>query len=513
MSSEDPPHVQQHHVDSHVLKHEHTAPHHHQILLAQHSPGEPQHGTHLHQDAHHHHQHHMVKPDGIDWNAALNSQHSDAPPDANDHHHHHSARSSPHHHQPQHQPQHATLNADDSETVQQPEGAVGVHHHHHHHHHPHHQMAHEYGPPILEISNAAGSADSQQAAAAVMYGHVQMHHPNNPGAHYMSATSRPSIASYGPQSVGNPTDMRGSSASYNINSHDLMSPQKAVAFLAGPRERIHVFGNPVDCCPRCQQEGFGNVPWRPHRHIGELKIRYICERNFEELESNHHFDIPLCPVCGQVLYLYEFNGMLGVSSARRLHKYVLKCATQHVLPIIDLFCQTKRCGERCNSNFKLQWSYGTMVKRCESQKNRDHDLWWVRYKNEWKQRRTIIRYKKDFLRHLSDVQRALLLGLGLEGESPPDPKNALGPTYDALVANAGGSPAGPKIKKRQTERNCGSEEYDYVNDIKRQQRDSLDMQGQPGPYLTSHHPSGGPQQDGVTSSPTTSGLFPSYVSW
>eukprot|EP01069_Polyplicarium_translucidae_P005680 Polyplicarium_translucidae@DN2833_c0_g1_i1.p1 len=121
-----------------------------------------------------------------------------------------------------------------------------------------------------------------------------------------------------------------------------------------------------------------------------------------------------------------------------------KCSNRHVLPLLDLFCQTKKGGERCNANFKLQWSYGTMVKRCEMQKNRDHDLWWVRYKNEWKQRRTIIRYKKDFLTHLSDVQRTLLLGLGMEGEAPPDPKVALGPTYDALLATAGTSPGGKK---------------------------------------------------------------------
>eukprot|EP01069_Polyplicarium_translucidae_P005681 Polyplicarium_translucidae@DN2833_c0_g1_i2.p1 len=224
--------------------------------------------------------------------------------------------------------------------------------------------------------------------------------------------------------------------------------QKAVAFLAGPRERIHVFGNPVEHCPRCLLEGIGSTNWRPHRHIGELKIRYICERHFDDLDSSHHFDIPLCPACGQVLYLYDFNGMLGVTSARRLHKYVLKCSNRHVLPLLDLFCQTKKGGERCNANFKLQWSYGTMVKRCEMQKNRDHDLWWVRYKNEWKQRRTIIRYKKDFLTHLSDVQRTLLLGLGMEGEAPPDPKVALGPTFDVIVATAASAPGGPRIKKR-----------------------------------------------------------------
>lgn len=59
---------------------------------------------------------------------------------------------------------------------------------------------------------------------------------------------------------------------------DCLTTQKAVAFLAGPRERIHVLGNPVEHCPRCQQEGHGSTGWRPHRHIGELKIRYICER-------------------------------------------------------------------------------------------------------------------------------------------------------------------------------------------------------------------------------------------
>eukprot|EP01053_Blabericola_migrator_P000834 Blabericola_migrator_1__833@NODE_1205_length_5111_cov_152_599722_g817_i0_p1_GENE_NODE_1205_length_5111_cov_152_599722_g817_i0NODE_1205_length_5111_cov_152_599722_g817_i0_p1_ORF_typecomplete_len850_score95_42Zn_ribbon_SprT/PF17283_2/0_4zinc_ribbon_9/PF14369_6/66zinc_ribbon_9/PF14369_6/36_NODE_1205_length_5111_cov_152_599722_g817_i017124261 len=236
------------------------------------------------------------------------------------------------------------------------------------------------------------------------------------------------------------------------SSDSAPTSQKAVAFLAGPRERICVLGNPIEMCPRCRQEGFSSSSWRPHRHIGELKIRYICERHFEDLESPHHFDIPLCPLCNNVLYLYEFNALLGVSNARRLHKYVLKCSSRHVLPLLDLFCQTKKGGDRCNANFKLQWCYGTMVKRCESQKNRDHDLWWVRYKNEWKQRRTIIRYKKDFLSHLSDTQRGLLLGIGLEGEPPPDPKGTLGPTFDALISSSGGSPAGPKIKKRSAEK-------------------------------------------------------------
>eukprot|EP00917_Polyrhabdina_sp_WS-2016_P025088 GHVP01054049.1.p1 GENE.GHVP01054049.1~~GHVP01054049.1.p1 ORF type:complete len:413 (+),score=40.64 GHVP01054049.1:29-1267(+) len=260
-------------------------------------------------------------------------------------------------------------------------------------------------------------------------------------------------------------------ASSHSGSLDSASAQKTVAFQAGPRERIHVYGNPVEHCPRCQMDGLGSTNWRPHRHVGELKIRYICERHFDDQESAHHFDIPLCPLCGQVLYLYDFNTMLGVSSARRLHKFVLKCSSRHVLPLLDLFCQTKRGGERCNANFKLQWCYGTMVKRCEAQKNRDHDLWWVRYKNEWKQRRTIIRYKKDFLSHLSDVQRALLLGLGHEGEPPPDPKSALGPTYDALVATVS-SPVGPKIRHKQSSSDC----YDYdleMGNLNKRQRDSL----------------------------------------
>lgn len=64
----------------------------------------------------------------------------------------------------------------------------------------------------------------------------------------------------------------------SVGPPDCLTTQKAVAFLAGPRERIHVLGNPVEHCPRCQQEGLGTTGWRPHRHIGELKIRYICER-------------------------------------------------------------------------------------------------------------------------------------------------------------------------------------------------------------------------------------------
>eukprot|EP01054_Gregarina_sp_Poly1_P002116 Gregarina_sp_Poly_1__2115@NODE_155_length_12405_cov_134_674339_g137_i0_p2_GENE_NODE_155_length_12405_cov_134_674339_g137_i0NODE_155_length_12405_cov_134_674339_g137_i0_p2_ORF_typecomplete_len719_score107_54TniQ/PF06527_11/0_022Zn_ribbon_SprT/PF17283_2/0_33Zn_ribbon_SprT/PF17283_2/9_9e03zinc_ribbon_9/PF14369_6/56zinc_ribbon_9/PF14369_6/30_NODE_155_length_12405_cov_134_674339_g137_i0919311349 len=264
-----------------------------------------------------------------------------------------------------------------------------------------------------------------------------------------SRASLESPTSQFPQSLGTYQSSLYPASSQPSNDS---SNQKAVAFLAGPRERICVLGNPIEMCPRCRQEGFSSSSWRPHRHIGELKIRYICERHFEDLESPHHFDIPLCPLCNNVLYLYEFNALLGVSNARRLHKYVLKCSSRHVLPLLDLFCQTKKSGDRCNANFKLQWCYGTMVKRCESQKNRDHDLWWVRYKNEWKQRRTIIRYKKDFLSHLSDTQRGLLLGIGLEGEPPPDPKGTLGPTFDALISSSGGSPTGPKIKKRGAEK-------------------------------------------------------------
>lgn len=91
-------------------------------------------------------------------------------------------------------------------------------------------------------------------------------------------------------------------------------------------------------------------------------------RYFGDLYSNHHFDLPLCPICDSVLYLYEFNAILGLSTTRRLHKYVLKCNGRHVLPLLDLFCQTKKSGAKCNANFKLQWSYGTMVKRCEAQR-------------------------------------------------------------------------------------------------------------------------------------------------
>lgn len=310
-------------------------------------------------------------------------------------------------------------------------------------------LHHQHGVPAASTHHAA-------AAAALM---SHMHVPPQAAA----AQAPPPHHLFHPhhhQSDQLTTDLRmhhhhgyaSAAAAGGGLGQECLSTQKAVAFLAGPRERIHVLGNPVEHCPRCQQEGMGATGWRPHRHIGELKIRYICERHFDDLESNHHFDIPLCPVCNQVLYLYDFNNMLGVSNARRLHKYVLKCANRHVLPLLDLFCQTKKGGERCNANLKLQWCYGTMVKRCEAQKNRDHDLWWVRYKNEWKQRRTIIRYKKDFLSHLTDAQRSLLLGLGLEGEPPPDPKAALGPAFDILVsAVGGGSPGGPKIKKRSLE--------------------------------------------------------------
>ncbi|EZG66411.1 hypothetical protein GNI_080740 [Gregarina niphandrodes] len=200
------------------------------------------------------------------------------------------------------------------------------------------------------------------------------------------------------------------------------------------RESICVMGQPLDTCPRCKEEGLGLTVWKPHRHIGEMKIRYICERNFQELESPHHFDVPLCPLCSCVLYLYIFNTMIGATNARKLHKYALKCSNKHVLPLLDVFCLTRKGSSKCRANLKLQWCYGTMVARCESQKNRDHDLWWVRYKNEWKQRRTMIRYKKDFLSHLSDSQRGLLLSLGLEGDPPPDPKNTLGPTFDTLLS-------------------------------------------------------------------------------
>lgn len=94
--------------------------------------------------------------------------------------------------------------------------------------------------------------------------HLQPHHMLH--AHELAVGADPRHLHYGgglPTSVGSP---------------ECLSTQKAVAFLAGPRERIHVLGNPVEHCLRCQQEGLGTTVWRPHRHIGELKIRYICER-------------------------------------------------------------------------------------------------------------------------------------------------------------------------------------------------------------------------------------------
>lgn len=56
-----------------------------------------------------------------------------------------------------------------------------------------------------------------------------------------------------------------------------------------------------------------------------------------------------------------------------------------------------------------------------------------------------------------------MLGLGVEGEPPPDPKVALGPTFDAIVSNAAGSPNGAKLKKRTVDRGGDMGHDGYLN--------------------------------------------------
>jgi hypothetical protein len=114
----------------------------------------------------------------------------------------------------------------------------------------HHQLMNQH--PALFHSHHLEQQRQQQIFAAAAGGDPRHHH-----LHY-----------------GNTLVPGGSS----ITAAECLTTQKAVAFLAGPRERIHVMGNPVDQCPRCLQESNTSSAWRPHRHIGELKIRYICNR-------------------------------------------------------------------------------------------------------------------------------------------------------------------------------------------------------------------------------------------
>lgn len=126
--------------------------------------------------------------------------------------------------------------------------------HPHHAMHHHHQLQQQRQQQQQHLFAGAELAAAVAAAAAAAGSDPRHHHHH---LHYGSA-----LAPGGP----------------GVGATDCLTTQKAVAFLAGPRERIHVVGSLVNQCPRCHQEGNGATTWRPHRHIGELKIRYICTR-------------------------------------------------------------------------------------------------------------------------------------------------------------------------------------------------------------------------------------------
>lgn len=107
------------------------------------------------------------------------------------------------------------------------------------------------------------------------YTTTSIHPPSsNPGQ--QSNSQSDDVSAYSQMYSNNPTFNYSSSA--GNTSEIALCSQKAVAFVPGPRERICVLGSPIEFCPRCRHDGFGSSPWRPHRHVGELKIRYICER-------------------------------------------------------------------------------------------------------------------------------------------------------------------------------------------------------------------------------------------
>lgn len=127
---------------------------------------------------------------------------------------------------------------------------------------------------------AAAGLHAHHAAAVFHHSHLVNPHLQHLQPHHIMHAHELAAAAAAAAAAGSDPRLHygGGIGGAGATSTDCLSTQKAVAFLAGPRERIHVLGNPVEHCPRCQQEGLGTTGWRPHRHIGELKIRYICER-------------------------------------------------------------------------------------------------------------------------------------------------------------------------------------------------------------------------------------------